>query len=294
MKTLSITSLLILCFQFTQCQVSEVDPDVDIYPLQEIMAVSVSGNTIAFIGHNEEGNKAYLFERPSTSALEPKYLGKNLIFSATKSGSYEGGYFKNIYQGDNSIYEMTEVRGGICLNQFEYNSRSKNYDYKINFLSKEFELESDGNIETYSIISCVIGNGVCAFTATTLFSPKTFLFTYSFSNNKVKKIDLSLIAPGFTKGQQGGLGAYVGKLGNENVQAIWDVAQVFTGINTIVLLKINNTLLPVVIDGNGNTTIKWDNLISRGKDYEEGGLVKFAGNTFYLPISSGYFNFYSN
>jgi len=164
--------------------------------------------------------------------------------------------------------------------------------------SNQFELNSEGNIETFNIISGRIGNGIGAFTAYSTFNAKAFLFLYKYKTaSPYVKIDLGSLSNGFYSHSNNP--RYKGMIDGREFESHVQIEEVIQNNKYVfVFLRLFNSdkVVPIKIDLKTNISkAMFESVFNKGqcRTQEFSDAYVCSDGFFYLPVSQGFANYYS-
>lgn len=178
------------------------------------------------------------------------------------------------------------------------NSNPYTKDYRIKDL---FELNEDGNINSYNVGKMVVGNGIGAFMGTDQLDKEKYLFLHDFSDSDpLTKIDIStatfnirqlqntLLFSGSVK-TKNGINQYID-------EPIWLQSIINNYAHTYVFFSTNDgrALIPIQINKDGSANVFSDRLLnSNRKTDTKYSIEKISRSAIhYMPYSQGFLNHY--
>uniref|UniRef100_UPI00404B3739 MORN repeat-containing protein n=1 Tax=Flavobacterium sp. TaxID=239 RepID=UPI00404B3739 len=199
----------------------------------------------------------------------------------------------------NKIFKISRERNSLTFNEITLDIiNNKIYSDEKFSLANQFELNSNGGIETYNIISSAIGNGIGAFDAySTYHSKTTYLFLYKYkSKSKFTKIDLCQISNNFKSYNEGRELRYEGIINDKKVNSHLFIEQVIQNDKySYVFLNASegNVVLPIKVDKNNTAKLVYESIFIKGNCYNQEFSDAYVceDGYFYLPVSQGFINY---
>lgn len=222
---------------------------------------------------------------------------RNNIIALNTSQSIEN---ITVFRNNNSLKDYDKIYSAKFTNKGitvfrNYMSNSRNY-LNEKFYKNNFELNSNGNIDTHEIERYKLGCGLIAIKTRSKFDKKRHLFISKTQDGKLIEVDLSKISTSFNS-QNIFNGLLQTSNGVQKISTDWGIKGVFEHDNIVtVFLLIKNNLLPVQIDLNTSKQIVIkSSILSEGEFFREHRyMTESSGDVFCLPFSGGFVNTYSN
>jgi hypothetical protein len=201
----------------------------------------------------------------------------------------------------NTIYKFKLENYQRVYEEISIDKMSDNISTNSYSIPGEFEINSNGSIETFEVLNSTIGNGIIAFNAYSKFNSKVYLFLYDYNKSSTyNKIDLSKYINSF--GSVKNCLVFSGILNGKNYNSSQCfIHEVIKNNNfTYVFFRIDwgneQKLIPIRIDSNNKPTLMSQSIFIYGKNCRK---LEYSSDyvcndgLFYLPASKGFVNYYS-
>lgn len=196
----------------------------------------------------------------------------------------------NSLKNYDKIYTAKFTNKGITVFR-NYMANNKNY-LNEKLYKDNFELNSNGNIDSHQIEKYKLGCGFIAIKTRSKFNKKRHLFISKTNDGKLIEVDLSNISNSFNS-QNIFKGLLQTSNGVQKISTDWGIKAIFEHKNVVtVFLLVKNNLLPVQVDLNtSKQKVIKSSILSNGEFFSEHRYItESSGDVFYMPFSGGFVN----